>query len=228
MIYVIIVIALFAALSFLLTRQSDTGETGTVSREKVNIAATQIMQTAAQVQGAIQQMTFAGNATLADIDFIPPSDATFNDPPTSLKAFHPDGGGITLPKIPPDALASGGATTPPPGWYIGRFNNVEWSAPDAFGAPIQDVVIVAYQITKPVCERINQQLTGDPTIPVLTTDLRMPFIESPLYHNGGNVDFMIASCTVRSCEGVPALCVENSSNNAWAFYSLILGQPTPQ
>jgi hypothetical protein len=225
MIYVIIIIALFAALSFLLSRQSDTGESGTVSRERVNIAATQIMQNAASLQAAIEQMTYTG-ARLADLDFIPPSDGSFEDGGDSLKVFHPDGGGVTLPKLPTDAIHEV-SSTPGAGWYIGRFNNIEWSAPDANGDPLEDVVIVAYQISKAVCERINQQLTGDPALPVLSGTASKFFIEAPRYHAGPNEDFETADCTGRSCEGVPALCVENSTHDSWSFYSLVLAQPQP-
>ena len=227
MIYVIIVIALFAALTFLMSRQSDTGESGAVTTEKVNINATTIMQAAATAQQAIEQMTYTG-AALGALDFILPSDPDFEtEPPSnSLKVFHPEGGGVTIPRLPPDAMADA-ATTPAPGFYIGRFNNVEWSYPDALSNPIEDVVIVAYKISRPVCERINYQLTGDPVIPVLAKPAREVFIDEDPHHGGANSDFMTADCTGRSCEGIPALCVKDSALDLWAFYSLVLARPAP-
>jgi hypothetical protein len=219
MIYVIIVIALFAALSFILSRNSDTGESGAITTEKVNINATQIMQSASQVAQAVGQMTYTGTP-LADLDFIPPSDGNFEDPPLRNKVFHPSGGGVTLPRIPMEAIREVD-TVIDPGFYLGRFNNVEWSLDDALGNPIDDAVLVAYQISQPICARINQQLTGSPNIPVLARAASAIFIDNG---TSSNADFAIADCA--ACEGQVTLCVaDDATTGPWSFYSLILAQP---
>ena len=253
MIYVIIVIALFAALTFIMSRQSDTGEGGAVTSEKVNIDVTSILQTAARVQQGIEQMTYTGaalscaaTATPCDwtltgnrppdmvcecskISFMPPSDGNFNDsvaangppenPPLRLKAFHPDGGGVTLPALPADAISGAVPGNPAPGYYLDRFSDVEWSPPDLNGDPLDDIFFVAYKITQPVCARLNEQLTGDPTIPVLTRSAEDIFI-----NDGSNSDFTIADCP--ACEGQAAMCVKDSTQNIWAFYTLMLAKPS--
>lgn len=226
MIYVLIVIALFAALSFTLSRNADTGEGSALTKEKVNIAATRIMQDADNIRQAIERMTYTG-LSLQDIDFTLPSEAGFDTepPPLSRKLFHPAGGGLTLPQIPADAIHKIDNNTPP-AWYISRFNDVAWSRPDSGGNPVNDVFITAHQIDKAVCERINQLITGDPTIPRLSGYLTSALIESPRFHSDGNVQLSSTSCTVRNCHEQSTLCVSNNARNAWSFYSLLLAQPT--
>lgn len=265
MIYVIIVIALFAALTFLMSRQSDTGESGAVNTEKVKISATSIQQAAAAAQQAIEQMTYTGSSlscpagtpmcdwtanpsdpatrcSCTRISFMPPTDSDFNNgtpatgadedtenTPLYRKAFHPDGGGLSLPRIPQEATRDNGAP-PAPGFYIGRFSNVEWSQeiddPTDFSdppltLPADDVMIVAYKITQDVCARINTQLAGAPTIPVLTRAAADIFI-----NNGTNTDFTIADCP--ACEGKPALCVKDpGATPIWTYYTLILAKDGP-
>ena len=253
MIYVIIVIALFAALTFIMSRQSDTGEGGAITSEKVNIDVTSILQTAARVQQGIEQMTYTGAAlscpaaatpcdwTLtgnippdmvcecSKISFMLPTNANFNNataangppenPPLRRKAFHPDGGGVTLPALPADAVSNAVAGNPVPGYYLDRFSDVEWSALDMNSDTLDDIFFVAYKITSPVCARINEQLTGSPVIPVLTRAAADIFI-----NDGSNSDFTTADCP--ACEGQAALCVKDPAQNIWTFYTLILAKPS--
>lgn len=276
MVYVIIVIALFAALTFILSRQGDTGESSAINTEKARIAATSVMQGAAYAQQSIERLTFGSSALsciagapmcdwdtfyiagstrcavtpddrdmrcpCARISFMLPSNSDFNNEtpstgtdeddentPACRKVFHPDGGGLSLPRLPTDALAPS-AAPPEPGFYIGRFSNVEWSpeiddpadtSEPPLTAPADDVMIVAYKIRREVCERINMQLTGATTIPALGRAASAIFI-----NNGSNTDFTVGDCA--ACEGRPALCVQDPGGvPIYTYYSLILAKDGP-
>ena len=210
MIYVLIVIALFAALAFILARQSGSGESGSLSSNQIEIDATQILQTAMQVKQAVDGMTYSGS-TVDTLDFKLPSDTGYDTPPNGQKVFHPDGGGVVLPRLPDDAVVA--ATDPAPGWYLGRFNNVEWTPTAA-----TDVVMAAYNIAKPVCAKLNQKITGSSGIPAATAPLRTLLV-SATRHSGTNQDFTAAICT--GCKGYPALCVQEPGGAGWSFYSLV-------
>ena len=213
-IYVLILVALFAALSFTLMRQNDNSESGTLESEKADIIAGQIIAYPFQVKQAIEMMTMTGSEA-SDLDFMLPDDANFNTAPNGDKVYHPEGGGLNPARLPAEAIAQISAT-PPAGWYLGRFNNVEWSPTTE-----QDVVLTAYQISRQICESINYKLTGSTTIPALTSNLNDVLIddETPL-HSGANFDFNVTVCG--DCENVPALCVSNAPATAFAFYSIIL------
>jgi len=213
-IYVVILVALFAALSFTLMRQNDSSESASLESEKADIIAAQIIAYPFQVKQAVEMMTMTGTES-SDLDFMPPGDVNFNTAPTKNKVFHPGGGGLNLARLPAEAIAQISAI-PPAGWYLGRFNNVEWSP-----TMTQDVMLTAYQIDRQICESINMKITGNTTIPALSSNLNDVLIddETPL-HGGSNIDFNVSVCA--ACENMPTLCVSNGPATAFAFYSIIV------
>lgn len=216
MVYVLIVVALFGALSFVLARQTDTSETGNVSNEQIEIFAGVIQQAAMQLKQSVEQMTFTGTQ-VADLDFVTPDDAAFETGSAANKVFHPHGGGVILPRIPDDALNEI-SNDPAARWYIGRFNNIEWTP-----SGTEDVVLTAHQITRAVCEKINFKLTGSTVIPDIVSDqVNELLIDEAESSAGSNIQFTSAECP--GCYGQPSLCVKDNGVNAWSFYSIIAAE----
>ncbi len=210
MIYVLIVIALFAALAFILSRQGQNGEHSAMGAQEIEIESTQMLQAAMQIKQAIDSMTYGGT-TLDALDFTPPSAAGFDNPPRTVKVFHPDGGGVIMPHLPDAAI--GGHADPAAGWYLGRFNTVEWTESTA-----TDVILTAYDIPKALCAKINEKLTGSATIPVSSAALR-DILVNDADHSGNNVALTATNCP--GCEGKASLCVEGPTNDIWAFYAVL-------
>lgn len=217
LVYVLIAIALFAALSFTLSRQSDTDEAGDLDDERAKFYSTQLISYATQAKSVIDQMTLTGTA-IDDLDFILPSDSNFNDPPHIDKVYHPEGGGLNLVNL------NAGATTqtieePVPGWYLGRFNNIDWTA-----SSNNEVILVAYQITRQVCQQINKAVTGTIAIPVMSDSIKETMIEDRFY-TGSNTELTTDSTGIcPDCENVTSLCVQSSSQDAYGFYSVLADQ----
>ena len=214
MVYVLIVIALFAALNFILARQSDTTESGVVSEDKVEIYAGNLITASSQLKQAIDMMTYSGSQ-IPDLDFTTPDDEpAFSTGSPADKVFHPEGGAVILPKIP-DAAIHQVNSDPVPKWYIGRFNNVEWTE-----STNDDVILTAHQLTQAVCAKINQRITGSSTIPALVGAATLPsrLIDASL-HSGTNSDFDVVDCP--ACEGWPTLCISNSAGTIFSFYSIV-------
>jgi hypothetical protein len=222
MIYVLLVIALFAALGFLLMRGSNTNETDSLTEEKDNIYTGQIMGAPMQMKQALDQMTYSGahvNKVLpADhtVNFALPQDSVnFSSGSNADKFFHPEGGGAIMPHLPDESVSKIGSADPAPGWYVGRFNNVEWTPSDK-----QDVVMTAYQIAEKICAQINQKLTGSDAIPVLSAPAnRVLIADAASATAGANIEFTSADCT--ECYGQPAMCVRDGAAGPFAFYSVI-------
>lgn len=214
MVYVLIIVALFAALSFVLARQSGTSETDIVSGEQIEIYASQLQQTAMQLKQSVQQLNFTGTR-IDDLDFAIPGDGTFDDPPFYNKVFHPRGGGLIMPRLPTGAISEA-INPPPPRWYIGRDNDVEWTGKGSDGGAIDDVILTAYQISEPVCALLNEKLTGSTAIPAMTE----PAYDVLFFYAGSSttIDFTSAHCP--GCYGQPSLCVQDT-DGALSFYSLI-------
>lgn len=237
LIYVLIAIALFAALSFTLGRQTDSGEAGSLDDDRAEIFASQLISYASQAKNVIDQMDFQG-IDISKVDFTLPSDTTFNSGTTIYKIYHPDGGGLNLGTLSPTNTDSSNITTPgdpPAGWYMGRFNDVEWSALDsgAGAGNYEDIILVAYGINGSVCRVINNKIDPSlsPNPPLMTDSAKEVFIERQIpfsggtqtrYTTGANVDLTTQGggdiCT--ACDEQASLCVQDS-DGVYAFYSVL-------
>ena len=216
LVYILIAIALFAALSFTLGRQTDTGEAGALSEEKAELFATQLVSYAAQTKSAIDQMLFTGT-DVGNLDFVLPTAGAFNTAPHLNKVYHPEGGGLNPGRLPDSAVTQSTAD-PVPGWYLGRFNNIEWTATAG-----TDVILVAYQINQQVCERINLKINGSAAIPTMGDSIRETMIDDAV-HGGVNLDLTTdpaGSPICPDCHKQTALCVENQAQDAYGFYTII-------
>ncbi len=211
MVYVLIIIGLFAALSYTLSRQTDTGEAGALSEEQAAIYASNLISQSMQVRQRIDQMTRGGIA-IDDLDFMKPDDADFDEPRVHLKVFHPHGGGVVLPRLQEGVRAQIN-TNPPPGWYLGRFNNVAWTPGNG-----DDVILVAHQLSESICARINERITGNADIPVMTDPARILLIDHEESTAPSNDDLTEVTC--EDCEGYPFLCVRDSEG-AYSLYNLV-------
>lgn len=221
LIYVLIAIALFAALSMTMGRQNDTGEASTLAPEKAELYATQLISYAAQAKSAVDQMMFSG-AKIDDLDFALPNSTDYNSGDTADKikrVYHPDGGGLMANALPDVAVDYDG-TDPGPGWYMGRFNNIEWTKTAG-----QDVILVAYGINEIVCQKINEKVTGATDIPQMGNTIRNLMIDDE-YHTGTNTDLMTDAGTPNcaECHKMSSLCVEDQSPGIYGFYTVIADQ----
>lgn len=227
LIYVLLAIVLFAALSFLLSRQTDTGEASYLSQEKVELYATQLISHATQVRQVIEQMVYSGT-DIEELNFVLPSDGTFEDGSDIHKVYHPDGGGLNYKPLPAEAIAQVSAT-PPAGWYLGVFNNVEWTAlgpgntagQGGAAAPYTDAILVAYQIPEAICAKINEKL-GVSGIPSMTDSIKETMIDDSTagYGGGANTDLTTDSGDIcPDCDNRAMLCVQEGG--MYAFYSVV-------
>ncbi len=207
---ILIAVALFAALTFTLSRSVQDGESNELTRAQTEIYASQLMSYAAEVESAISQMLYSG-AEIDDLDFVLPDDTDFETGSDIYKVFHPDGGGVNLKRLPEGVIAQVSATTPAD-WYLDRFNNVEWTPTTKM-----DVILTAHQIAKSTCEEINKVITGSRTIPALNDSLSNILV-------AGNAESDLDETACSDCEGYASLCVSNVSVNAWSFYTIVAAQ----
>ncbi|MDB2683216.1 hypothetical protein N9Z27_03095, partial [Alphaproteobacteria bacterium] len=213
LVYVLIAVALFAALSFTLMRNNDSNEASTIPDDKAALYATQLISYAAQAKTVVDQMYFAGTGA-DEIDFSLPGTADFNNDtpahPHIHKIYHPEGGGLTPGVL--DAGVAQAGTDPSAGWYAGRFGNVEWTQTTA-----DDVILTAWRIPISVCAKINEAVTGSSSIPTITDPRN--FLVDDDYHNGTEDSFQITDCA--ACDGYQSLCVADAGATMFAFYNIL-------
>ncbi len=210
MIYVLIALALFGALTLTLANQANQADGQSIDDDLAELYANELLGYTGSVQQAVDMMISTGSK-VNDLDFVLPSDAAFNTAPHIHKVFHPQGGGMNYQEKFNKEIA--GDTNPVPyGWYIAQFNNIEWTKTSA-----HDALQTAYKINKKVCQKINKKITGLEDIPALTVDMNEILLDT-----ANNSDFTIAKCP--ECEGYTNLCVSNSGITAFSFYSIIAAQ----
>lgn len=220
LIYVLIAIVLFAALSMIFGRQTGTDEAANLSDDKAALYTTQISAYAAQAKTAIDQMLFSG-ARLGNLVFTLPSQAGFNTPPNIYKVFHPEGGGLN-PGILPGAAISQIDADPPAGWYIGAFNTIDWTKTSG-----HDVILVAYQINKKICENLNKKITGSAAIPELVSASIKNTMIDDAFHSGANINLTTdpaGTPICAACYKQSALCVKSSGAEIYGFYTVLEDQ----
>ncbi|GJL85752.1 MAG: hypothetical protein DHS20C02_15270 [Micavibrio sp.] len=202
-------------------RQTDNGEVSTISNQKAELYATQLISYAAQAKQIIDQMGFT-NTDIDDLDFVLPGDTVpFNAAPHIDKVYHPEGGGLMQGKIPAEIMTTGVAA-PPSGWYLGRFNNVEWTT-----TANMDVILIAYQINQQVCEKINEKINGSTAIPTMTDSIKETMIDDATvgYGAGANTDLTTDGGDIcPACDKMTTLCVENQAQTAYGFYTILADQ----
>jgi hypothetical protein len=217
LVYVLIAIALFAALSFTLGRQKDENAGAGLSEDRAELYATQIIAYTAQSKSVIDQMLMSGSH-INDLIFTLPTDATFSTGSPIHKVYHPEGGGLNPATLPAEAVASG-ITDPVPGWYLGRFNNIEWT-----GAG-NDVVLVAYGLKGPVCEKLNESTGGGSPPPSMGDTIRNVMIDDSI-HGGTNVALWTTDPAgtpiCGDCHKRSSLCVQQGG--IYAFYTIVADQ----
>jgi len=215
MIYVLIAVALFAALNFTLSRNnSDNGEAQDLDDGKTELYIGQLISYAAQAKMAVDQLLFEGTR-IDNLNFITPSDPAFETGSDIFKVYHPGGAGLSPGNIPTELIAQTN-NTPAAGWYMGRFNNIEWSQSTA-----TDIILVAHQISKKACEKINKKITGNTSIPAMNVNLANILIDDS-EHSGSNIDWTTANCP--ACADIPALCVSNAGATQFSFYNIIINR----
>ncbi len=215
MIYIIIALALIAGLTAVLSKQTGVSSGVNLDSDKTELMTTKMVAYAGSGKNVVDQMMMSGTA-IGSLDYKIPADAGYDTAPYYNRIFHPEGGGLGYNAADSNGFAMT-AASPSSGWYMGRFNNIQWTPTSA-----NDVVFVAYDVTQTLCERINKKITGSTTIPVIAiADLRPYFIDVAR-SSVANANFTTTECA--TCDGFPSLCVANATSSIYIYYNIISGQ----
>lgn len=218
-VYILIACVLLGALTYSLSRSYNTGGAAKdLDDTRASIAADLILAYAGNAANVITQLDQTGVGD-DEIVFTIPSDATFNNAPTTEKLFHPDGGGLNYKPLPKDAIDQALTGTPIAGYYIGRFNNFEWTPTTAF-----DVVFTAWGLNQATCAALNKKVLGTTTITADQNSSRLKrSLIDDVHHGLGQVDMTVALCA--SCEDKPAMCQKTASApDIYVFYSILVAR----
>ncbi len=154
--YILIAVVMFGALSFAIS-QNNRGNVGALTKEKNNLAATDILDYTNVLASAVVQLRLRGYDN-TEISFENDTVSGYTNPncngDTGCLVFHPDGGGIVWSE--PPAGSNDGST-----WLFTGTTVVEQTGSD--GTP--ELAVILPHVTGGVCQEINKKLSigsGDP------------------------------------------------------------------
>lgn len=211
LIYIILALALLAALTMVIAQQGDQ-DNDDLSYETKEVLTTKVIAYTGSAKNVIDQMVMSGTNS-ANLVFSHPNSPSFDNAPYADKVFHPQGGGLSYQIA--DTSIFPATTVPASGWYINGETNIEWTPSSE-----NDVMLVAYGISQSICENLNKKIKDDTTIPALTGTFKNILLSS---EDGGGGDVLdTTSCA--ACDGYPALCVSDAGATIFAYYNIILAQ----
>lgn len=211
LIYVLIAIALLAALTLSLSQNHQT-DTQFVDNAESDEQIARLLGYAGTAANAINQMVVGGikpETMYTTLDLVRPTDAAYNTPPHSAKLYHPLGGGLE----PQDATSF--STSNSRLAYSFKINKgaiVQDIGPTQ--ATVGDILFTARISTLTQCRRINSLLRGNATVPVLTS---ASF--TSLFDTGSAVSLTSANCA--GCVGVAQQCVSNTGASQFGYYAAL-------
>ncbi len=149
---ILIAVALFAALSYAVTKSTRSGS-GSTDREQAILGSAGMTQHPTAMRTAVIRMILGGVDVNA-LEFNSPSDiglVTSND----VAVFHPDGGGALFQNA--DSGVMIGANDGP--WSY----NLDFNVPNIGGNATEDLVAFLPNITEVVCNQVNREFNIDMT-----------------------------------------------------------------
>lgn len=161
LVYILIAVALFAALGFAMSNMMRGGAGESISREKSQIFASEIISYAQGLKDAINVLRISGTCDDTQLSFEKaPYDGTDSDyvnpnSPVdfSCHVFHPNGGGVSYI----DAIEDVG---PNQGWFFGVNRVGNLSDTQNLGTSATDLVAILLDIDIQVCDRVNTIANG--------------------------------------------------------------------
>ncbi len=222
---ILIAVALFAALSYVVTQSTRSGG-GSTEREKNILSSAQMTQYPTALRTAIIRMVLAGTS-IENVKFDTPTSVAFGTTSVSQLVFHPQGGGATFQDAPADLSATGGVIP----W---QFNaNFDVPGIGISGAGGNDVVAYLAGVSAGVCRQVNTELSID-TTGCGMTDSFVPDIDPAVteanfvvnmdaaytFPTTNQEDLQGDSCT--SFTGQASGCFYDLANTRYIFYSVLL------
>lgn len=159
---ILLAVALFAALSYAVTQSTRGG--GDATAEKNTFSGLEYVRIGRDIKVAVQRLRLMGGCDLTELsfDWTPGTGSEDNaNAPSDLSChvFSPGNGGVSVPQ---DLHSSASI----PGWREMSHTRVEGVGSDSTANGCEGCELLMYRYTRDteICEAINDDLFGDPTV----------------------------------------------------------------
>lgn len=226
---ILIAVALFAALSYVVTQSTRSGG-GSTEREKNILSSAQMTQYPTALRTSIIRMVLGGVA-IENVMFNAPGNQ--GSISVSQLVFHPQGGGATYQDAPADLSASGNAGL---AWTYNANFDVPGIGIDGAGG--NDVIAFLPGVSSGVCKQVNEELGVDITsssgctglttgVPEVSTGGIGALIDDPMddtytFPTTDQVDLQCDGGTAFSRQASGCFYDTDSATPRYVFYSVLL------
>lgn len=222
---ILIAVALFAALSYVVTQSTRSGG-GSTEREQNILSSAQMTQYPTALRTALIRMILAGTA-IENVAFNSGGNF-FSIRPEAAYVFSPRGGAAIYQDAPADLLANGTAAP----WVFNANNEVPGIGLDGAGG--NDVIAFLPGVSSGVCRQVNEEL-GINTAGCTAMQSNVPTVAAAnlvnsmvntsgathVFPTTDQVDILGAGCTTgfaRQASG----CFYDTASTRFVFYSVLL------
>lgn len=221
---ILIAVALFAALSYVVTQSTRSGG-GSTEREKNILSSAQMTQYPTALRTSVIRMILGGTS-VENIVFNDPAD--FGTLSTNTLVFHPNGGGATFQQAPADLSASGNSSLE---WSYNA--NFEVDGIGMNGSGGNDLIAFLPGVGSGVCRQVNEELGLDTTdCSALTSGVPDVALTAADVTENMDDDYTFpgtATDTIDGSTGCTTIfsrqasgCFHNTNGNTFTFYSVLL------
>lgn len=220
---ILIAVALFAALSYVVTQSTRSGG-GSAEREKNVLSSAQMTQYPTALRTSVIRLVLGG-VSIDNVKFNPPTSFSGS---TFREVFHPSGGGATFQTAPASLMSSGLEGT----WtFNGEFYVPEIGIDTAGG---NDIIAFLAGVSSGICKQLNEELNVDDTgctaspttgvpqaaVAVTSADIAKTMGTAYTLPGGPGVALQCAAGTAFTRQ--PSGCFYDLAGTQYVFYSVIL------
>ncbi len=223
---ILIAVALFAALSYVVTQSTRSGG-GSTEREKNILSSAQMTQYPTALRTSIIRMVLGG-VGVESIRFNPPGSFGAS---TNLEVFHPSGGGAGYQQAPADLSATGSTQLL---WSYNANFYVPGIGIDTSGG--NDLVAFLPGVSAGVCKQTNEELgivttncTLNSGVPVADSAVVKADVEENMdasysFPGGPGIELQGADSggTCAAFSRQASGCFYNTDGSQYVFYSVLL------
>lgn len=224
---ILIAVALFAALSYVVTQSTRSGG-GSTEREKNILSSAQMTQYPTALRTAMIRLVLGG-VSVENVKFDAPGTAGFTAQSTAVLIFHPSGGGATYQQAPADLMTSNS---------LGAWNfNGNFDVPSigVSGSGGNDVIAFLRDISSGVCKQLNEELSistsacgagdmtnGVPEMANSTATIAQDMVQGYTFPTTDMPDIAAAGTCGAIFTGQASGCFYDVTNSQNVFYSVLL------
>ncbi|MFA5592903.1 MAG: hypothetical protein WC989_06290 [Micavibrio sp.] len=230
LVWILIAVALFAALSYAMMRDSGSGMAArTMSAAQARLAATEIVAYGSEMRRAVQKLRIRGCGE-TELDFgntvwtrgtgalLHPPGHNDGAPATGCSVFAPDDGGLQ-PKILPASYIVGVLA---PGSQAPGHGRIYRHAFPGLGQPDKEEISIAFlQLDAKICMKINE-LLGIPNPEDSAPQLSINEAGNAYTYHGPFADTGIITDITGVLGGKAAFCAEEQSTSSYSFRQVLL------